>query len=271
MILSPLSCLWIAALWEEPILTSKWELSHGKIQATPRATEPEPDPLAATPAAKKATGNVADPVMDPFSLFSAACRHFKPKPEAVRGCLCFHFSHLYKAVLPKVGLLIDSCLFTHLFGSKQREPVFNAGKKRLLYGSYMCLWVGSRCIKDAQWFSVSVGGQRIVRNPVKIQSYGFTFCLLQKEAVTGRPWPVFCTQMTTDGCHTMLFNSVFIFLIFYYLTSNKPLHPSLHPHLHVFICLFFFELFPFVLNSSTIYHLDWVKVKSWSKYFTLRW
>uniref|UniRef100_A0A3Q2W6P7 EMAP like 1 n=1 Tax=Haplochromis burtoni TaxID=8153 RepID=A0A3Q2W6P7_HAPBU len=54
--------------------------------------------------------------------------------------------------------------------SKQRDPVFNAGKKRLLYGCLalmtMCFQamiqlIESHYIKDAQWFSVSVGGQCI--------------------------------------------------------------------------------------------------------------
>lgn len=72
--------------------------------------------------------------------------------------------------LPKVGVLIDSCLFTRLLCSKQRDPVFNAGKKRLLYGCLalmtMCFpamvqLIESHYIKDAQWFSVSVGGQCI--------------------------------------------------------------------------------------------------------------
>ena len=54
----PLStCLGTTALWGEPTQTNMWELSHGKIQVTPRATELGLDPPAATPAGKEVTGN----------------------------------------------------------------------------------------------------------------------------------------------------------------------------------------------------------------------
>lgn len=156
---------------------NKWGHSIGKIQVTPRATEPEPDPPEATPAAKGVTGQ-AEPAVNQF--FSIR-RHMEAK---MYNNVCVLQTRNYKVFLirlfqiktyssdglPKVGVLIDSCLFTRLLCSKQRDPVFNAGKKRLLYGCLALMTMGfqamvqlieSHYIKDAQWFSVSVGGQCI--------------------------------------------------------------------------------------------------------------
>lgn len=156
---------------------NKWGHSIGKIQVTPRATEPEPDPPEATPAAKGVTGQ-AEPAVNQF--FSIR-RHMEAK---MYNNVCVLQTRNYKVFLirlfqiktyssdglAKVGVLIDSCLFTRLLCSKQRDPVFNAGKKRLLYGCLalmtMCFpamvqLIESHYIKDAQWFSVSVRGQCI--------------------------------------------------------------------------------------------------------------
>lgn len=156
---------------------NKWGLSIGKIQATPRATEPEPDPPEATPAAKGVTGK-AEPAVNQF--FSIQ-HHMEAK---MYNNVCVLQNRNYKVFLirpfqiktyssdglPKVGVLIDTCLFTCLLCSKQKDPVFNAGKKRLLYGCLalmtmsfqaMVQLIESHYIKYAQWFSVSVGGQCI--------------------------------------------------------------------------------------------------------------
>lgn len=231
---------------------NKWGHSIGKIQVTPRATEPEPDPPEATPAAKGVTGQ-AEPAVNQF--FSIR-RHMEAK---MYNNVCVLQTRNYKVFLirlfqiktyssdglAKVGVLIDSCLFTRLLCSKQRDPVFNAGKKRLLYGCLalmtMCFpamvqLIESHYIKDAQWFSVSVGGQCIFfRNPVKIQNYVFTFLFIPKRKQCKRCLELFSVPRRPLTANTQCFVLVFIFSIISSLTSNKhPTSSSSNCHLSFF-------------------------------------
>lgn len=69
----------ITALWGEPTQTNTWGVSLGKIQGSPRATEPALDPRAATPAGKGATGNGSiqtSALMLTGSFFLSSCFGF---------------------------------------------------------------------------------------------------------------------------------------------------------------------------------------------------
>lgn len=124
-----------AALWGEPTQTNTWEHCQGKIQETPRETGLEPGRRAATPVEREVTGNtdITALMMIGFFPFGAkhqlrhsrcSLTHSKKKKRKQHKWLSYEQIWLVLSETDSV------CVFTHLLCSKQRDPVFNAGKNQ---------------------------------------------------------------------------------------------------------------------------------------------
>lgn len=90
--LSHVTFILTTALWGGPTQTNTWGLLRGKTRATVRATELAPDPLAAIPAAKEATGKRHVKIL---SLVSSEITWCFPS-TCVGGCLCLDYRFIHQ-------------------------------------------------------------------------------------------------------------------------------------------------------------------------------
>lgn len=147
-------------------------------------------------------------------------------------------------VYPKLGCWLTAvCLLVYFAANRGtqcsmqvRSVSFMAVWPWWLWVSRLFQLIESHYIKDAQWFSVSVGGQCIFfRNPVKIQNYVFTFLFIPKRKQCKRCLELFSVPRRPLTANTQCFVLVFIFSIISSLTSNKhPTSSSSNCHLSFF-------------------------------------